>query len=83
LRDPKSGRTLTVFTTQPGIQLYTGNFLFGQRGAGGKEYRQRSGVCLETCHFPDAVNQPKLGPSIVLQPGSTYQHSTAFLFAAE
>ena len=82
LRDPKSGRTLTVLTTQPGIQLYTGNFLFGQKGAGGQEYKLRSGVCLETAHFPDAVNQPTF-PSIILRPGETYSHTCVYAFSAE
>ena len=73
LRDPKSGRTLTVSTNQPGIQHYTGNFLFGQKGKDGKEYKQRSAVCLETGGLPDAVNQPTF-PSIILRPGEEYRH---------
>jgi aldose 1-epimerase len=82
LREPKSGRTLTVSTTQPGIQLYTGNFLFGQKGKDGKEYKQRSAVCLETNHFPDAVNHPTF-PSIILRPGETYRHTCVYAFSAE
>ncbi len=58
LRDPQSGRTLTVWTEKPGVQVYTGNFLNGQKGKDGKTYKQRSAVCLETGGFPDAVNQP-------------------------
>jgi aldose 1-epimerase len=79
LREPKSGRVLTVYTTKPGIQLYTGNFLNGQKGAGGKEYKQRSAVCLETGGLPDAVNQPAF-PSIILRPGETYRHICVYRF---
>lgn len=82
LREPKSGRVLTVKTDQPGVQVYTGNFLFGQKGAGGKEYKQRSAVCLETGGLPDAVNQPAF-PSIILQPGQTYWHTCVYAFSAE
>jgi aldose 1-epimerase len=82
LRDPKSGRTLTVLTTQPGIQLYTGNVLFGQKGKDGKEYKQRSAVCLETGGLPDAVNQPAF-PPILLRPGETYRHTCVYAFSAE
>jgi len=82
LRDPKSGRVMTVTTDQPGVQLYTGNFLFGQKGAGGKEYKLRSGVCLETGGLPDAVNQPNF-PSIILRPGQTYRHTCIYAFSTE
>jgi aldose 1-epimerase len=82
LHDPASGRTLTVSTDQPGIQVYTGNFLFGQKGAGGKTYAQRSAVCLETGGLPDAVNQPSF-PSIILQPGAAYRHTCTYAFSAE
>ena len=82
LRDPKSGRTLTVSTNQPGIQHYTGNFLFGQKGKDGKEYKQRSAVCLETGGLPDAVNQPTF-PSIILRPGEEYRHQCVYAFSAE
>ncbi|MBI3823022.1 MAG: galactose mutarotase [Planctomycetes bacterium] len=82
LRDPKSGRVMTVTTDQPGIQLYTGNFLFGQKGKDGKEYKLRSAVCLETGALPDAVNQPAF-PSIILRPGETYRHACIYAFSAE
>lgn len=82
LKDPASGRVLTVFTTQPGLQVYTGNFLKGQKGKGGSEYRMRSAVCLETQHFPDSVNHPEF-PSIILQPGATYEQSCVWAFSAE
>jgi aldose 1-epimerase len=78
--DPKSGRVLEVHTTQPGVQFYTGNFLNG-RGSGksGMGYQQHAGFCLETQHFPDAINQPTF-PSIVLHPGETYSQKTTFRF---
>ena len=82
LHDPKSGRMLTVSTNQPGVQLYTGNFLFGQKGKDGKEYKQRSAVCLETGGLPDAVNQPTF-PTIVLRPGEEYRHTCVYAFSAE
>ena len=82
LRDPKSGRMLTVSTDQPGIQFYTGNFLFGQKGKDGKEYKQRSAVCLETGGLPDAVNQPTF-PSIIVRPGDVYRHTCVYAFSAE
>jgi aldose 1-epimerase len=82
VRDPHSGRVLTVLTTEPGVQLYTGNFLFGQKGKDAKEYKQRSAVCLETGHFPDAVNQPTF-PPIILRPGATYRHTCIYAFSTE
>jgi aldose 1-epimerase len=69
--EPKTGRGLEVHTTEPGIQLYTGNFLDGSlTGKGGFVYSQHSAFCLETQHFPDSVNQPKF-PSVILAPGQT------------
>jgi aldose 1-epimerase len=78
-----SGRVMEVLTTEPGIQLYTGNFLDGTlTGKGGAVYRQHAGLCLETQHFPDAVNQPKF-PSIILRPGQTYQQTTIYKFGTK
>ena len=82
LRDPASGRTLLVYTTQPGIQVYSGNFLKGQTGKGGRAYAHRSAICLETQHYPDSVNKPGF-PSIILKPGRTYTHTCVYLFTAE
>jgi aldose 1-epimerase len=82
LRDPNSGRVLTVSTTEPGIQFYTGNFLFGQKGKGGKTYKQRSGICLESMGYPDAVNNPAF-PSIILRPGETYRQMCIYQFSTE
>jgi aldose 1-epimerase len=76
--DPESGRTLEVYTTQPGIQLYTSNFLEGAiAGKGGRRYEQYSALCLETQHFPDSPNQPQF-PSTVLRPGERYKHTTVY-----
>ena len=82
LVDPATGRSLTVTTDQPGIQVYTGNFLKGQKGAGGLTYPQRSAVCLETHLAPDAVNQPILGDGI-LKPGESYKHVCIYAFGVE
>lgn len=79
LKDPKSGRTMKVLTTQPGIQVYSGNFLSGQTGKDGKKYGIRSALCLETAHFPDSVNQPTF-PSVILEPGQTYRHTCVYAF---
>ena len=78
--EPGSGRTLTVRTTEPGVQLYSGNFLDGQlAGTSGRAYRQADGFALETQHFPDSPNQPDF-PSTVLRPGQTYQTTTSYQF---
>lgn len=82
LRDPASGRTLTLYTDQPAVQIYSGNFLKGQKGKGGKIYKQRSALCLETQYYPDAVNQPSF-PSIILKPGQTYRHTCIYAFSNE
>lgn len=80
LADPVSGRTLEVSTTEPGIQFYSGNFLDGTvTGKGGRAYAYRSGLALETQHFPDSPNQPQF-PSTVLRPGATYRSQTVFAF---
>lgn len=83
LRDVPSGRTMEVLTTEPGIQFYSGNFLDGSDiGKDGVVYEHRTGLCLETQHFPDSPNQPNF-PSTVLRPGDTYRSSTAYRFSAE
>lgn len=79
LRDPESGRTLRIVTTEPGIQFYSGNFLKGQQGKGGKTYAHRSAICLETQHFPDSVNHENF-PSTILKPGEVYETSTQLYF---
>ncbi len=81
--DPASGRTLEVTTTQPGMQLYTGNFLDGSLvGRGGVPYRKRSGFCLETQHFPDSPHHPGF-PSTLLRPGQTYAHRVVYRLGIE
>ena len=79
LRDPKSGRSMYVNTTEPGVQLYSGNHLFGQSGKGKKVYARNGALCIETQHYPDSVNQPAF-PSTVLRPGKTYTQTTVYRF---
>ncbi len=82
LRDPASGRVMEIWTTEPGIQLYTGNFLDGTlKGKGGAVYVKNAALCLETQHYPDSINQPKF-PSTVLKPGQTYTQTTVHKFHA-
>ncbi|MDT0346245.1 aldose epimerase family protein [Streptomyces litchfieldiae] len=82
LYDPASGRLMTIDTTEPGLQFYSGNFLDGTlTGTSGRVYRQGDGLCLETQHFPDSPNQPDF-PSTVLRPGQTYRSTTVHSFAA-
>jgi aldose 1-epimerase len=83
LYDAKSGRLMEILTTEPGVQLYTGNFLDGSlTGKSGKKYAKNFGICLETQHFPDSVNHPKF-PSTILRPGKTYTHTTVHRFTAK
>ena len=79
--EPTSGRYLEVMTTEPGVQFYSGNFLDGSlTGKDGAIYGHRSGLCLETEHFPDSPNQPEF-PSTELQPGETYETTTIYRFS--
>jgi aldose 1-epimerase len=82
--DPLSGRSLTVFTTEPGLQFYSGNFLDGTltHTKNGIKYIKHGALTLETQHFPDAPNQVKF-PSTLLKPGETYTHSTVYKFATK
>ncbi|MHB1936699.1 MAG: aldose epimerase family protein [Acidobacteriaceae bacterium] len=81
--DPKSGRVLTVKTTQPGIQFYSGNFLDGTvHGKQGHVYAKHAALCLETQHFPDSPNQPAF-PSTDLKPGQTFHSVTEYIFSTE
>ncbi|MCP4004868.1 MAG: galactose mutarotase [bacterium] len=79
LRDPTSGRQMEVWTTQPSLQLYSGNLLRGQRGKNGRRYPARCAVCLETQHPTDAVHHPGF-PSIILRPGEIYAETTTYRF---
>jgi aldose 1-epimerase len=80
LNDERSGRSLDVFTTEPGIQFYTGNHLDGVAGKGGATYGRRSGLCLETQHFPDSPNKPDF-PSTIVKPGTPYTSRTVWRFS--
>lgn len=81
--EPESGRVMEVFTTEPGMQLYTGNFLDGTcTGKSGSPYGFRHGFCLETQHFPDSPNQPAF-PSSILRPGEVLQSTTVYRFSVQ
>jgi aldose 1-epimerase len=81
--EPKSGRTLEISTTEPGVQFYTGNFLDGTiKGKSGHVYGLRTGLCLETQHFPDSPNQKNF-PSTEVRPGKAYESRTIFSFSAK
>lgn len=81
--EPESGRFLEVYTTEPGIQFYSGNFLDGSIiGKSGEPYEFRNGLCLETQHFPDSPNKPDF-PSTVLRPGETYSTKTIYKFSTK
>ena len=83
LIEPRSGRSMVVETTEPGLQLYTGNLLDGTvEGPGGVLYRQSDGLCLETHHYPNSPNTPQF-PSVVLHPGELYSSRTAYRFGVE
>lgn len=84
LYHPASGRYMEVFTTEPGVQFYSGNFLDGTltNTKGGKKYVKHAGLCLETQHFPDSPNQPSF-PNTVLKPGETYTQTTIYKFSTK
>lgn len=81
LHDPRTGRTMDILTTEPGIQFYSGNFLDGSAKGLGGAYHKHYGLCLETQHFPDSVNKPDW-PSIILKSGQQYSHVTVHKFTA-
>ncbi|MGH7671123.1 MAG: aldose epimerase family protein [Gemmatimonadaceae bacterium] len=80
--EPTTGRTLDVYTTEPGIQFYTGNFLDGSFAGIGGVYKNRYGFTLETQHYPDSPNHPNF-PSVVLRPGQNFHSETVLRFGAE
>lgn len=81
--EPESGRYMEVYTTEPGVQFYTGNHLKGaETGKSGVPYTKRTGFCLETQHFPDSPNQPGF-PSTLLKPGEVFQSSTIYKFSVK
>jgi aldose 1-epimerase len=81
--DPTTGRVMEVLTSEPGVQLYSGNFLDGSlTGKEGKVYGRRFALCLETQHFPDSPNKPAF-PTTVLRPGEVYESTTIYRFSAQ
>jgi aldose 1-epimerase len=80
VEDPHSGRTMELLTTEPGVQLYCGNFLKGDEASGG--FQQYEGFCLETQHYPDSPNHPDY-PTSVLRPGQTYRQTTVHRFGVK
>lgn len=82
LTDPQSGRSMTIHTSEPGLQFYSGNFLDGSLSGKGAVYEHRTGLCLETQHFPDSPNQPDF-PSTILRPGEVYETKTVYSFGTD
>jgi aldose 1-epimerase len=83
VREPRTGRVMEMYTTEPGVQFYTGNFLDGkQKGKGGVVYKKHQGFCLEAQHFPDSVNHSNF-PTVILQPDKTYKQTTVYKFSTK
>ncbi len=83
VHEPKTGRTMEVYTTEPGLQFYTGNFLDGTlKGKNAVVYKKHQAFCMEADHFPDSVNHPDF-PSTILEPGKTYTQTTMYKFSAK
>ena len=82
LKDPKSGRVLETYTTEPGLQFYSGNFLSGIKGQHDATFPKRSGLCFEAQHFPDTPNRPYF-PTVILKPGEIYTQKTVYKFDVE
>ena len=82
---PASGRVMEIWTNQPGLQFYTGNYLDGIKGKDGAVYEQNNALCLETQAFPDTINKPNLEgwSPIILRPGETYRHVMIHRFDTE
>jgi aldose 1-epimerase len=80
--EPVSGRVLELWTQEPGVQFYSGNFLDGSLSGKGRSYGHRSGLCLEPQHFPDSPNQPQF-PNVILRPGEVYATESRFRFLTE
>jgi aldose 1-epimerase len=79
VHDPASGRMMEIYTTQPGVQLYSANWINNEPGKGGKKYGRRWAICLETQHFANAINKPHF-PSTILNPGEEYKHTCVHRF---
>ena len=82
IRDPKSGRTMEVYTTEPGVQVYTDNWTDGYKGQHGSTFPRRSAICFEAQHFPDSPNHPYF-PSVILEPGREYTQKTIYKFGIQ
>lgn len=82
IRDPKSGRTMEVYTTEPGVQVYTDNWVDGYKGQHGATFPRRSAICFEAQHFPDSPNHPYF-PSVILEPGREYTQKTIYKFGIQ
>ena len=82
VREPKTGRVMEVWTTEPGLQFYTGNFLDGSLKGKGKTFQHRGAFCMETQHYPDSPNKPSF-PTTTVKPGPTYKTSTVYRFTAK
>ena len=83
VHEPTTGRVMEVYTTEPGVQFYSGNFLDGSNvGKGGKVYKHRYGFCLETQHYPDSPNKSSF-PSVVLKPGGKRRSTTVYRFSVK
>lgn len=80
VKDPVSGRIMEIYTTQPGVQFYTANWIDNEPGKSGKNYGRRWSFCLETQHFADAINKPHF-PSTILNPGESYKHTCIHKFS--
>jgi len=83
LKDPKSGRVLTIVADQPGLQFYTGNFMDGSSSGKGVAHVQYAGLCLESQKFPNSINVPAWKNEVILKPGETYKHKMVFKFGVE
>ena len=82
VREPVSGRVLELWTEEPGVQFYSGNFLDGSLNGKGRNYPFRGGFCIEPQHFPDSPNEPAF-PSTILRPGEEYTTESKFVFSIE
>lgn len=82
VKEPVSGRTMEVYTTEPGVQVYTDNWADGYKGQNGATFPRRSAICFEAQHFPDSPNHPYF-PSVVLNPGEQYTQKTVYKFGVE
>lgn len=82
IRDPKSGRIMEVYTTEPGVQVYTDNWADGYKGQHGSTFPRRSAICFEAQHFPDSPNHPYF-PSVILEPGREYTQKTIYKFGIQ